>query len=143
MADARTCSALWGFSDLLRDAEALLEEFNIVGRDALVALGHLVNTASRFRYLRTPPMPQKPEGTRFRTPKPPTEAELRNAGLSEGLLPEFVKAIESAKAADPQSAGARSLLAQIRDQGATERQSSVVRHALGALEALTNLSSFQ
>ncbi len=138
--DIETLLTLRKFSNLLQDAKAAIQEYLIVGDAALAAQQHLIKMAERFEGLQTPAMPPKPEGTRFRTLPPPTAAELQDAGLSEELLPQFVTSIESARETEPQTGGAKSILRQMQNQGATEQQFSKVSSALAMLEALGSLN---
>jgi len=132
--DIETLLTLRKFSNLLQDAKAAIQDYFIVGDE------HLIKMAERFEGLQTPAEPPTPEGTRIKTLPPPTAAELQGAGLSDELLPQFVAAIGSAREAEPQNEGARSILRQMRDQGATEQQFSLVRRALAMLEVLGSLN---
>jgi hypothetical protein len=134
--DIETLLTVRKFSDLLQDARAAIQEYFIVGDAALAAQQHLIKMAERFEGLQTPAMPPKPEGTRFRTLPPPTAAELQHAGLSEELLLRFVTSIESTRETEPRTQGAKLILRQMQNRGATEQQFSKVRSALGMLEAL-------
>lgn len=138
--DIETQLTLRKFSNLLQNAKAAIQEYFIVGDAALAAQQDLIKEAERFEGLQTPAMPPKPPGTGYKTPRPPTEAELKDAGLSEELLLQFVRAIESARDGEPQSAGAKSILRQMQNQEAPEQQFSEVRSALAMLEALGSLN---
>ena len=129
---------LSGISNSLLAAARIVELFSFEGHKALLMVRSLEDLESRLRYLRLGMAP-KPDGTRFRSFQLLTASGLREAGLSEESLPQFLRLIESAEHRTPQTEGSRSILRQMKTQGAKEQELSGIGSALAIVEILGNV----
>ena len=123
-------------------AAMIIEQAGVEGKEAFESLASLERARERLEPLRVPPMPVKPEGTRYVKFEPlhATPELLESLGASRETWAELgisLKEVETAgERLDVQSRGAREILSELKKKGISESQVSLVRKALAKLNAV-------
>lgn len=123
-------------------AAMIIEQAGVEGKVAFERLACLERARERLEPLRVPPMPVKPEGTRYVKLEPlqATPELLESLGASSETWAELgarLRELEkSGERLGVQSRGARAILSELKKKAVAESQINFVKNALAKLDAL-------
>ncbi len=123
-------------------AAMIIEQAGVEGKVASERLASLEQARERLEPLRVPPMPVKPEGTRYVKLEPlqATPELLESLGASSETWAELgarLRVLEkSGERLGVQSSGARAILSELKKKAVAESQINFVKNALAKLDAL-------
>ena len=123
-------------------AAMIIEQAGVEGEEAFERLASLERARERLEPLQVPPMPVKPEGTRYLKLEllHATPELIESLGASSETWAELgtrLREVEkSGERLGVQSRGARAILSELKKKAVTESQINLVRRALAKLDAL-------
>lgn len=123
-------------------AAMIIEQAGLEGKESFDTLARLEEARDRLEPLRVPPMPVKPEGTRYVKPEPlrATPELLESLGASSETWAELGARLDELETSSErlvvQAREARAMLSELKKKGATEAQMNLVSKALAELDAL-------
>ena len=120
----------------------IIEQAGVEGKEAFERLASLERARERLEPFRVPPMPVKPEGTRYVKLEPlhATPELLESLGASSETWAELGARLREVETSREQlgvrSHGARAILSELKKKAVAESQINLVRRALAKLDAL-------
>jgi len=142
MNDDKVARQLRAVYEEFESAAMIIEQAGVEGKVAFERLASLERARERLEPLRVPPMPVKPEGTRYVKLEllHVTPELLESLGASSETWAELGARLgeveRSGERLVVQSRGARAILSELKKKAVTESQINLVRRALAKLDAL-------